>query len=103
MPLLCLTVELKGTRESLKGQNLSFAEIAKLVGQNWQALSTEQREAYELEASTAKQIYNEELSEYKKTDSYREYKQYLADFKAKQDSKQSAGVLSSAAPRPLIV
>lgn len=58
--------------------------MAKVVGQNWQALTAEQREAYEAEAAATKHAYNEELIEYKKTDSYKNYMEYLADFKAKQ-------------------
>ncbi|KAI9826512.1 MAG: hypothetical protein M1826_006613 [Phylliscum demangeonii] len=71
-------------REQLRGQNLSFAALAKTVGQNWQALSPEQRERFESDASAAKQVYTKELVEYKKTDSHRVYQVYLADFRAKQ-------------------
>lgn len=67
--------------------------MAKVVGQNWQALTVEQREAYEAEAAAAKHAYNEEMAEYKKTDSYKIYMEYLADFKAKQGI-QTAGTSS---------
>ncbi|KAH6700627.1 hypothetical protein BKA61DRAFT_681735 [Leptodontidium sp. MPI-SDFR-AT-0119] len=56
-------------REELKGRNLSFTEIAKLV---------------------AKERYNNELAEYKKTDSYKEYLRYLAEFKARHSAPQQA-------------
>ncbi|KAF3934085.1 hypothetical protein ABW19_dt0207062 [Dactylella cylindrospora] len=39
-----------------------------------------------------KERYNQELAEYKKTDSYKEYTQYLAEFKAKTNQKDAAGV-----------
>jgi hypothetical protein len=70
-------------REDVKGQNLAFTEIAKLVGENWQLLTPSQKEPYEAQAATDKERHITELAEYKKTDSYKEYVQYLADFKAK--------------------
>lgn len=75
-------------REDLKGRNLSFTEIAKLVGENWQILSASEKEPYESQAFAAKEKYNTELAAYKKTDKYKEYADYLADFKAKQASLQ---------------
>ncbi|KAI9821565.1 MAG: hypothetical protein M1832_003239 [Thelocarpon impressellum] len=78
------------TREDLRGQNLSFTEIAKVVGERWQILSPEGKEPYETQAALAKLKYNAEFSEYKKTDACRDYTQYLADFKAKYSAQQSA-------------
>ncbi|KAH8815034.1 hypothetical protein F5884DRAFT_663987 [Xylogone sp. PMI_703] len=75
-------------REDLKGRHLSFTEIAKLVGENWQTLTPAEKEPYEQQAFTAKEKYNQELNEYKKTEQYKEYARYLADFKAKQMSQQ---------------
>jgi hypothetical protein len=75
-------------REELKGRNLSFTEIAKLVGENWQNLSPGEKEPYEQEAFSAKERYNNELAEYKKTNEYKEYSQYLAEFKARQSNQQ---------------
>ena len=75
-------------REELKGRNLSFTEIAKLVGENWQNLSPSEKEPYEQQAFTAKERYNNELAEYKKTDNYKEYSQYLTEFKARQSNQQ---------------
>lgn len=78
-------------REELKGRNLSFTEIAKLVGENWQNLSPAEKEPYEQQAFSAKEKYNNELTEYKRTDSYKEYSQYLADFKARHSTAQQGG------------
>ncbi|TVY94544.1 High mobility group protein 20A [Lachnellula willkommii] len=75
-------------REDLKGRNLSFTEIAKLVGENWQNISPEEKEPYEQQASSAKERYNNELAEYKKTSNYKEYSQYLVEFKARQANQQ---------------
>lgn len=83
-------------REELKGRNLSFTEIAKLVGENWQNLSPGEKEPYEQQAFSAKERYNGELAEYKKTDQYKEYSQYLIDFRSKHSSSQQ-GVPAEAA------
>ena len=70
-------------REDLKGQDLSFTEIAKVVGERWQVLPTEIREACEQQANAAKEKYYGELAEYKKTTEYEQYQGYLTEFKAK--------------------
>lgn len=71
-------------REDLKSQNLTFTEIAKLVGENWQNLAAPEKEAYESQANAAKEKYHRDLLEYKKTPEYRKYAQYLQEFKEKQ-------------------
>ncbi|KAK0389578.1 hypothetical protein NLU13_3153 [Sarocladium strictum] len=71
-------------REDLKSQNLTFTEIAKLVGENWQNLAAPEKEAYETQANTAKEKYHRDLLEYKKTPEYRKYTHYLQEFKEKQ-------------------
>jgi hypothetical protein len=71
-------------RDDLKGQNLTFTEIAKLVGENWQNLSPIEKETVETQALNAKEKYNQELAEYKKTNEFNKYSQYLHDFKQKQ-------------------
>ncbi|KAH7170698.1 hypothetical protein EDB81DRAFT_176267 [Dactylonectria macrodidyma] len=75
-------------REDLKSQNLSFTEIAKLVGENWQTLGAAEKEAYENRANTDKEKYHRDLIEYKKTPEYKKYIQYIHEFKDKQ-AKQS--------------
>jgi len=70
-------------RESLKGQDLSFTEIAKVVGEKWQVLPAEEREGCERQANGAKEKYYAELAEYKKTPHFEAYQKYLEDFKAK--------------------
>ena len=75
-------------REDVKDQNLSFTQIAKLVGDRWQKLDSPGKEPFEVQASAAKEKYNILLSTYKKTDSYREYVQYLAQFRAKHGGGQ---------------
>jgi hypothetical protein len=70
-------------RELLKGQELSFTEIAKVVGERWQVLPSEEREACERQANGAKERYYAELAEYKKTPQYDAYQKYLEEFRAK--------------------
>lgn len=78
-------------RDDLKGRNLTFTEIAKLVGENWQNLSQAEKEPYESQAQAAKDKYNHGLAEYKKTPEHRRYMVYLQDFKAKH-ANQSQGL-----------
>ncbi|EXJ96071.1 hypothetical protein A1O1_01197 [Capronia coronata CBS 617.96] len=70
-------------REEVKDQNLSFTQIAKLVGDRWQKLDPAGKEPFESQANAAKERYNIQLSTYRKTEAYKEYMQYLADFKSK--------------------
>jgi hypothetical protein len=70
-------------REDVKGQDLSFAEIAKLVGENWRLLSSPQKRPYEVRAAFAKERHTFELAQFKKTENYRNYMRYLADFKVR--------------------
>ncbi|KAK3693891.1 hypothetical protein B0T22DRAFT_55026 [Podospora appendiculata] len=70
-------------REDLKGRNLTFTEIAKLVGENWQSLSAVEKEPFESQAQAVKDKYQNDLVEYKKTDAYKKYMAYLQEFKVK--------------------
>lgn len=76
-------------REDVKSQNLSFSEIAKRVGEEWQQLSAQNKAYYENQAAAAKERYRADMHEYMKTDSYRQYNEYLADFKLKNPSSQT--------------
>ncbi|KAJ4987173.1 HMG box protein [Stagonosporopsis vannaccii] len=73
-------------RELLKGQDLSFTEIAKVVGERWQVLPAEEREACERQANSAKEKYYAGLAEYKKTAQYEAYQKYLEEFRAKHNA-----------------
>lgn len=85
-------------REELKSKELSFTEIAKVVGERWQVLSPDSREVFERQANSAKEKYYAELGEYKKTPQYSEYQEYLKDFKAKHGPLP--GGQSSNSPKP---
>ncbi|ORX96274.1 HMG-box [Basidiobolus meristosporus CBS 931.73] len=73
-------------RGEFKDQNMSFTEMAKVVGDRWKTLSPEEREEVEQCASKAKQEYLEALETYKKTPEYHEYQEYLIEFRAKSSS-----------------
>ncbi|KPI39607.1 Non-histone chromosomal protein 6 [Cyphellophora attinorum] len=86
-------------REEVKEQNLSFTQIAKLVGDRWQKLNPQGKEPYEEQANAAKERYNIQLSAYKKTDAFKEYSLYLTDFKAKHGGGAIAGPSEQKRPK----
>ncbi|KAG0745386.1 hypothetical protein G6F16_002609 [Rhizopus arrhizus] len=73
-------------RAKLKNQNLSFAELAKVVGDQWKNLSYYEKQAYERKATRAKDEYLAALEHYRQTNEYKKYQEYLKDFKAKQEN-----------------
>jgi hypothetical protein len=87
-------------REDLKGQDLSFTEIAKIVGERWQVLPPEIREGCEQQANSAKENYYNKLAEYKKTPEYGLYQEYLVEFKAKHGAARTGTRFSSAFGQP---
>lgn len=80
-------------REGLKDREFSFTEMAKVVGERWQVLPTNIRDSFERQAATSKEKFNNEMVEYKKTESYAQYQEYLAAFKAKVASDDKSGTL----------
>ncbi|TKX25329.1 SAM domain-containing protein 1 [Elsinoe australis] len=76
-------------RERLRGQELSFTDIAKIVGENWQDPDPEERAACERQAQAMKETYYAQLTEYKKTPQWAAYQEYLADFKEKHGDANS--------------
>ena len=77
-------------REHLKPQNLSFTEIAKRVGEQWQSLDPHVKAPYESRAASAKEKYRTDIAQYKTTDNYREYNDYLQAFNLKNaDDKRT--------------
>jgi len=78
-------------REMLRGQDLSFTEIAKLVGERWQRLELSEKQPCERQAQEMKETYYSQLAEYKKTARYAKYQDYLAEFKAKHNPQSTQG------------
>jgi hypothetical protein len=97
-PMMTFLTQLTEVREELRGQDLSFTEIAKLVGERWQVLSPEIRDTCERQAATAKERYYSELSEYKKTIQYARYQQYLSEFKTKHAAPRTGKSLHTQTP-----
>ncbi len=79
-------------RDDLKGQNLTFTEIAKLVGENWQNLNRVEKEPFERQAHEAKERYNRELTDYKKTSEYKKYCDYLQEFRKRQAAQLQGNI-----------
>lgn len=75
------------TREHLKEQNLSFTNLSKVVGEKWQQLTRDEKEEWKKKGAVPWEKYKAELAEYQKTDDFREYQRYLAEFKATQNAK----------------
>lgn len=80
-----------GIREDLKPECLSFTDIAKRAGEQWQVLPIHIKASYETQASTAKDKYCADLDSYKTTQEYRLYNDYLADFKLKHNVPRPVG------------
>ena len=90
-------------REDLKTESLSFTEIAKRVGEQWQVLPVPVKASYESQAAAAKERYRTDLQEYKKTSYYREYNEYLADFKLKNKINSHTGNATLISPTHLLL
>lgn len=58
-------------RKELKDYNMSFTELARIVGNRWKNIDAELKEKYEDGANMAKDDYLRELAEYQKTDEYK--------------------------------
>jgi hypothetical protein len=58
-------------RARLKDHNMTFVEIAKLVGDQWKNLSMHQKQQYERTAMRAKDDYIDALNTYRQTDEYK--------------------------------
>ena len=74
------------SRAELKNQNLSFAELAKIVGDQWKNLSHIEKQSYERRAMQAKDEYLAALEQYRQTSQYRRYQEYFNEFKSKHVS-----------------
>ncbi|KAF2492338.1 hypothetical protein BU16DRAFT_620722 [Lophium mytilinum] len=72
-------------------RSLSFVDIAKEVGRQWQNLSPDSKRKWESKAARAAQEYEVQMDDYKKTTSYRNYKAYLEDFRAQQAREKVGG------------
>ena len=58
-------------RAKLKDQNLTFAQLAKITGEQWKALSTTGKSQYEKTATDAKNAYLVALNQYRQTPDFK--------------------------------
>ncbi|KAI9254422.1 hypothetical protein EDC94DRAFT_618785 [Helicostylum pulchrum] len=73
-------------RAQLKDHNMTFVEIAKLVGDQWKNLGVNLKHQYERTAMRAKDEYIDALNAYRQTNEYKNYQTYLNNFKSEQDA-----------------
>jgi hypothetical protein len=90
-------------REDLKDKSLSFTELTKVVGRQWQCLTPSEKEPCEQQSFAEKETFTIELAGYITTESYLAYSEYLLDFKAKQlhtqESSQQPPIETSKMPK----
>ena len=90
-------------REELKAQNLSFSNLSKHVGEKWQAISESEREGWKQKGAGPWEDYKAQVAEYRKTEQYREYQNYLSQFKADQEARKPSrrqGLARRSRPAP---
>ncbi|KAG9293880.1 hypothetical protein G9A89_019218 [Geosiphon pyriformis] len=85
-PLSAYVMFAHRVREEYQGQNIPFPDMAKIVGDRWKTIPTAEKEAIESEAAKAKGKYRAELEVYKTTEQWKQYQEYLKDFKAKYET-----------------
>lgn len=76
-------------RKQYQDRNLSFSDLAKQIGQDWQNCPAELRDSYLSNAMKEKEAYDTAMARYKTTDTYREYQEYLADFRNRAQQKKA--------------
>lgn len=76
-------------REEEKSKNLSFTQLARLVGEKWKSLGSSEKEDIEAHAADVKKQYTADVTVYKKSLEYHLYQTYLTEFKerATRDEK----------------
>lgn len=61
--------------------NMSFVEIAREVGRQWQVMDATTKQKWETQAAAVMQEYEEQMEMYRRTETFQEYQQYLESFK----------------------
>ncbi|CAG8440319.1 20685_t:CDS:2 [Rhizophagus irregularis] len=70
-PLSAYVMFAHKVREEYAGQNISFPDMAKIVGDRWKNVRPEVKEAIENEAAKKKEEYQAELAVYKTTENWK--------------------------------
>ncbi|POW17674.1 hypothetical protein PSTT_00519, partial [Puccinia striiformis] len=89
-PLSAYVMFSNTVREQLKGQQISFTEIARTVGERWKTLERSAKEAFEREASEQKDRWTKSMLAYKRTHEYEQHRRYLQQFKDVQQARSAA-------------
>ncbi|EFP84308.2 uncharacterized protein PGTG_10028 [Puccinia graminis f. sp. tritici CRL 75-36-700-3] len=89
-PLSAYVMFSNTVREQLKGQQISFTEIARTVGDRWKTLDPSSKEAFEREAAEQKDRWTKSMLAYKRTREYEQYRRYLQQFKEAQQVRSAA-------------
>lgn len=97
-PLSAYVMFSKTVREQLKGQQISFTEIARLAGERWKTLEPSVKESFERKAAEEKDHWLRLMYNYKTTKEYEQHRQYLRRFKEAQACRNDP---SEPYPRPL--
>lgn len=67
---------------------LSFVEIAREVGRQWQHMDPVLKSNWERHAAKAMQEYESAMDDYKQTDGWRKYQVYVDEFRAQERTRQ---------------
>ncbi|KAL0079244.1 hypothetical protein J3Q64DRAFT_1259000 [Phycomyces blakesleeanus] len=73
-------------RAELRSRNMTFTELAKLVGDRWKNLNHDEKQRYETNAMVARKQYQIRLEDYQRTTEFKQYQEYIRDFKAKHEA-----------------
>jgi hypothetical protein len=60
---------------------LSFVEIAREVGRQWQLMDSTLKQQWEAQTAAEMQDYEDQMDVYRRTDAYQEYQRYLESFR----------------------
>ncbi|KAI9321344.1 high mobility group box domain-containing protein [Dichotomocladium elegans] len=67
----------------------SFSEMARMIGEQWKNLDPNDKQAYELKAMRAKDAYQVDMQQYRKTVEYKQHQKYLKNFKKNDKGKET--------------
>jgi hypothetical protein len=65
---------------------MSFSQISSYVGASWRLIGNREMSEWNAQAATTREIYLQDLGKYKQTAEYKEYQNYLVDFRLKNSS-----------------
>ncbi|KAI9652495.1 MAG: hypothetical protein M1831_006764 [Alyxoria varia] len=90
-------------REEYQNVEVSFTAMAKIVGEKWQTLESEDRAKFEHRAAADKEQYRTALAEYKKTPEFAEYQEYVKVFKQRNNDGKKGRYPAPKCPPTLVL